>query len=93
MIINNINSFSNLYTANAIVATKQSGNVSRTQKAKSFQDEMMLSKEAISFREMINKIHSESDVRQNKVEEYTQKIADGSYNVGSENIAASILRF
>ena len=93
MIINNINSYSNLYAANAIVSTKQSANVSRTKKTNSFQDEMTISKEAISFKEMINKIHAESDVRQDKVEEYSQRIADGRYNVKSENIAASILHF
>lgn len=91
IINNNISAFSNLYTANTIIATKQSNNANRGQKTKSFQDEMTISKEAQSFSEMIKKIHGESGVRQDKVEEYSRKIADGSYNVASENIAASII--
>ena len=91
MIINNSNNFSNLYTSNALSSTKQTNNVSRTQKTNSFQDEMRISKEAQSFNEMLKKLRGESEIRQDKVEEYSRKIADGSYNVESENIAASIL--
>ncbi len=92
IINNNINSFSNLYTSNAVVATKQSNNASRIQKTtRSFQDEMNISKEAQAFNEMLRKLHNDSGIRQDKVEEYSRKIADGNYNVESENIAASIL--
>ena len=92
MIINkNINSFSNLYTANAVMTTKQSNSASRNQKARSFQDEMILSKDAQTFKNMLIKLQTESDVRQDKVDEYSHKIEDGSYNIKAENIAASII--
>ena len=91
MFINNASNFSNLYTSNALSSTKQTMKTSRTQKARSFQDEMRLSQEAQSFNSMLKKLRAESDIRQEKVEEYSRKIADGSYNVASENIAASIL--
>lgn len=91
IINNNIHSFSNLYTANAVMSTKQSNSTSRNQKSRTFQDEMLISKEAQTFNDMVQKIKSQSDVRQDKVEEYSRRIEDGSYNVASENIAASIL--
>ena len=91
IINNNIHSFSNLYTANAVMSTKQSNSMSRNQKARTFQDEMLISKEAQAFNDMLQNIKSQSDIRQDKVEEYSRKIEDGSYNVASENIAASIL--
>ena len=91
IINNNIHAFSNLYTANAVIATKQSNSASRNQKMKTFQDEMTISKEAQSFKDMLKKLQSESEVRQDKVEEYSHMIETGSYDIGSENIAASII--
>ena len=91
IINNNIHAFSNLYTANAVVATKQSSNASRNQKIRSFQDEMVISKEAQSFKDMIKKLQNESEVRQEKVEQYSRMIESGNYDIGSENIAASII--
>ena len=52
---------------------------------------MRLSKEALTFNDMLKKLQKESDVRQDKVEEYSRKIETGSYDIASENIAASIL--
>ena len=91
IINNNIHAFSNLYTANAVTATKQSNSISRSQKIRSFQDEMTISKEAQTFKDMLNKLRRESEIRQDKVEEYSRKIETGSYDIGAENIAASIL--
>lgn len=91
IINNNIHAFSNLYSANAVIATKQSNSASRNQKTRSFQDEMTISKEAQTFNEMVQRIKNENEIRQDKVEEYSRRIEDGSYNVASENIAASIL--
>ena len=91
IINNNVHAFSNLYTANAVMSTKQSNSASRSQKARSFQDEMTISKEAQTFKDMLNKIKRESEVRQDKVEEYSRKIESGSYDIGAENIAASIM--
>ena len=89
MIINNLNSISSLYTSNAVAATKKSDNASK--KVRSFQDEMLISNEAQVFKTMIKKLHNTSDVRQDKIEEYSRKIEEGSYDVKAENIAASIL--
>ena len=91
VINNNTNSFSNLYTANAVMTTSQSNNASRNRRIKTFQDEMILSKEAQSFKDMLTKLKGESDVRQEKVDEFSQKIEEGNYNIESENIAASII--
>ena len=83
MIINNhINNFSNLYTANAVIATNQSNDASRNKKIKSFKDEMIISKDAQSFKDMLKKLQGESEVRQEKVD---------VYDIESENIAASII--
>ncbi len=91
IINNNIHAFSNLYTANAVIATKQSENASRNQKARTFQDEMIISQEAQTFKNMLKKIQGESEIRQEKIKEYSRKIEEGSYSVESENIAASII--
>ena len=37
------------------------------------------------------KLHNEPEVRQDKVDEFTQKVESGDYNVSAENIAASML--
>ena len=91
IINNNIHAFSNLYTASAVIATKQSNSASRNQKIKSFQDEMTISNEAQTFKDMLKKLQNETEVRQDKVEEYSRMIENGSYNIGSENIAASMI--
>ena len=91
IINNNIHAFSNLYTANAVIATKQSNSTSQNQKIRSFQDEMTISKEAQAFKSMLKKLQNESEIRQDKVEEYSRMIENGSYNIGSENIAASMI--
>ena len=92
MIINNhINNFSNLYTTNAVIATNQSNDASRNKKVKSFKDEMIISKEAQTFKDMLKKLQGESEIRQEKVDEYSRRIEEGSYDIESENIAASII--
>ena len=86
IINNNVHAFSNLYATNL---NRQSENINRNQK--SFRDEMIISQEAQSFKDMLRKIQSESEIRQDKVEEYSRMIEEGSYSVESENIAAGIL--
>lgn len=87
MIVNNVNSAANLYSAGA---TRYVSSVLATREVQR-RDELTLSKQAQSFKDMLQKLHSESDVRQEKVDEFTQKISEGNYNVSAENIAASIL--
>jgi len=87
MIVNNVNSAANLYSAGAtryVSSVLASRGVQR-------KDELTLSNQAQSFKDMLQKLHSESEVRQDKVDELTQKISSGNYNVSAENIAASIL--
>jgi negative regulator of flagellin synthesis FlgM len=40
---------------------------------------------------MLQKLQSMDDVRGEKVQNLSAKVADGSYNVSNENIAASLL--
>ena len=84
---NSVNSLSNLYQANSFSIARQS----RTQAARSFRDEMMLSAETQTFNDMLRRLRRSSDVRQDKVDEYSARIADGSYFASSTDIAAGIL--
>ena len=87
MIVNNVTSAANLYSAgSARYVAPASG--TRNVQAK---DGFTISNETQSFKAMLQKLHSESEVRQEKVEEFTQKIESGTYNVPAENIAASML--
>ena len=87
MLINNsIGSLANLYSTNT--ASRQS---TRTQTVRSFKDEMMLSSEAQTFADMLKKLRQESEVRVDKVNEYSAQIANGSYYASSDDIAASML--
>lgn len=90
MLINNVNSMANLYSSNAAGAVRYSNSATAARGIQK-RDEITLSKEAQSFSEILKKLHGESEVRQDKVAEFEQKIASGNYNVAAENIAASIL--
>ena len=87
MIVNNVNSAANIYSAGASRYVNQSSGVKNVQK----KDGFMLSNEAQNFKSMLQKLHTESEVRQEKVDEFSRKIANGEYNVSAENIAASML--
>jgi len=89
MVINNYNSLASLYLSKSSATAKQTA--SRAAKTKSFKDEMTISSEAQSFNELLKKLKNETEIRQEKVDEYSKKIAEGTYNVESENIAASML--
>jgi negative regulator of flagellin synthesis FlgM len=54
-------------------------------------DEVLLSREGQSFSSMLQKLQNMDEVRGSKVQELSAKVADGSYNVPNENIAASLL--
>lgn len=88
MFINNVNPAANLYSSTSNAASRYaSAGVSNVQK----RDELTLSQQAQSFQDILKKLQNESEVRQTKVDEYTQKIANGTYNVSSSDIALSIL--
>ena len=88
MFINNsIGSLSSLYQTNAVSSSR----ASRTQTVRSFKDEMKLSAEAQTFSDMLKKLRQTNEVRQDKVNEYSAMIENGSYFASSDDIAASIL--
>lgn len=90
MIINNVSSVSNLYASSAVSSSKYSNSVSGVRSVQR-DDKVIFSNEAQSFKEMLGKLQNTSEVRQDKVDEFEKKIANGTYNVSAENIAASIL--
>ena len=90
MIINNVGALSNIYASSAVASSKYSNTVSGV-RAVHGDDKVTFSNEAQSFKEMLGKLQNTPEVRQDKVDEFEKKIADGTYNVAAENIAASIL--
>ena len=87
MIVNNVNSAANLYSAGSTRYVNKTSSVGKVQK----KDGFTISNEVQNFKDMLLKLHNESEVRQDKVDEFTQKIESGTYNVSAENIAASML--
>ena len=89
MFINNVNPAANLYssTSNAASRYAAASSVGNVQK----KDELTLSHQAQSFQEILKKLQNESEVRQSKVDEISQRLANGTYNVSSSDIALSIL--
>ena len=88
MIVNNVNSSTNYYSNVAATRyTNSIGYVRGVQKSDAFTP----SKEAQSFSEMLNKLKSVSDVREDKVSDIQAKIASGQYFVSAQDIATSIL--
>ena len=53
-------------------------------------DELILSAEAQEIRHAVTQIKELPEVRQDKVDEFAQKIAEGSYNVEARNISDAI---
>jgi negative regulator of flagellin synthesis FlgM len=54
-------------------------------------DEMVLSTEAQSFSQMLQRARSMSDVRADKVEDYSAQVNAGKYQVDSQAVAGKIL--
>ena len=89
MIVNNVNSSAKYYS-NSVTATRYAGGVSYVRGAQK-SDAFTPSREAQSFSEMLNKLKSTSEIREDRVNELQQQIASGQYNVSSADIAASLL--
>lgn len=89
MYVNNVNPAASYYTStsNAAARYAAASNVSNVQR----RDELTLSQQAQSFQDVLKKLQNESEVRQAKVDEFAKKIASGTYNVSSSDIAKSIL--
>ena len=90
MIVNNVNPMANIYSSNAVVSSRYANATAASRNIQK-RDQLSLSNEAQSFSEILKKLRGESDVRQDKVAEFEQKISSGNYHVESENIAASLL--
>ena len=88
MIINgNVQAVAGAYSVSSSGGVKRAASVQAMQKS----DEVHLSSEGQSFSSMLQKLRSMDDVRGSKVQELSAKVADDSYNVSNENIAASLL--
>ena len=89
MFVNNVNPATSLYssTSNAASRYAAASSVGTVQR----RDELTLSQQAQSFQEILKKLQNETEVRQAKVDEIAQRIANGTYNVSSSDIASSIL--
>ena len=88
MIINgNVQAVAGAYSVSSSGGVKRAASVQAMQKS----DEVHLSSEGQSFSSMLQKLQNMDEVRGEKVQDIRGKFADGSYNVPSENIAASLL--
>ncbi len=56
-------------------------------------DEVVFSSEAKDFQKMIEELKNIPDVREDKVAEYKKLIETGKYNVKTEDIVDSIIKF
>ena len=88
MIINgNVQAVAGAYSVSSSGSVKRAASVQAMQKS----DEVHLSSEGQSFSSMLQKLQSMDDVRGSRVQDLSAQMANGSYNVPSENIAASLL--
>ena len=88
MIINSsIQSVTSLYGAAAPSRSYRSRGAAQ----EGVRDEVEISEAGQSFSDMLQKLREEPEVRQDKVDYYSKAIADGTYQVSSENIAAAML--
>jgi len=88
MIINNsIQSVTSLYGTSQATGSYRA----RAKAPESASDAVEISEAGQNFSEMLQKLREEPEVRQDKVDYYEKAIADGTYQVSSENIAAAML--
>ena len=89
MIVNNVNSSSKFYS-NSVAATRYTNAanyVYGVQKSDAFTP----SREVQSFSELLNKLKSTSEVREDKVTKLQQEVSSGQYSVPASTIALSLL--
>ena len=88
MMINNLRSVSNLYSPTQTRQTSRANsNANRVQN----RDEFVISKSGQDFGELLGRLQSVSDVRQDRIDELSAQIENGTYHIDAEDIAASIL--
>ena len=88
MIVNNVNSSTNYYSN--VAATRYANSIGYVRGVQK-NDAFTPSREAQSFSDLLNKLKSTSEVREDKVSEIQQKISSGQYFVSAQDIATSIL--
>lgn len=88
MIIN-----SSIQSVTSLYGASQPSRAYRVRRAadEGIRDEVEISAAGQNFSEMLQKLREEPEVRQDKVDYYSQAIADGTYQVSAENIAAAML--
>ena len=89
MYVNNVNASANLYSS-GLAATRYANSATSIRGVRK-SDEFTPSTEAQSFSELLNKLKSASEVRQDRVNELQAQIAAGQYSVSSDALAASLL--
>lgn len=88
MIVNKVNS--SAYYPNSVASTRYA-NAATAVRGVQKSDAFTPSREAQTFSDMLNKLKNESDVREDRVNEFQQRIASGQYFVSADNLAASLL--
>ena len=88
MFVNKVGSTANYYSN---VAATRYANTTTAVRGVPKNEAFTLSKEAQSFSAMLKKLKATSEVREDKVSEFQQKISSGQYSVPAENIALSLL--
>lgn len=63
------------------------------QQAETAQDDIQISQKGQEFSEILKKLRSGSDVREDKVTEYENLIASGAYQVSTSDLADKILQY
>ena len=88
MIINgNVQAVAGAYSVSSAGGVKRAASAREVEKS----DEVLLSHEGQSFSSMLQKLQSMDDVREDKVKDLSARLNAGSYEVSSENLAASLL--
>ncbi len=88
MIDNRIKAAAGVYTNSTVNSQKNTGRTAAVQQ----DDQIVLSAEAQSFSQVLQKIQGSSDVRTEKVEQYAASVQQGTYQVDSPAIAGKMLR-
>ena len=87
LVSNSIQSVTSIYGTSQASRTYRSRGTSQ----EGIRDEVEISPAGQNFSEMLQKLREEPEVRQDKVDYYSKAIADGTYQVSAENIAAAML--
>jgi negative regulator of flagellin synthesis FlgM len=90
MDIRSISGMNRAYQEQMSVSSKN-----KTDKTKGAQerDEVVLSSQALEYSNTVKSMKSAPDIREAKIVEISEKIANGTYHIPAEKIAASIIAY